>query len=237
MHYTQSSNARTHLSGRRMHQEDEPVPTAVSASDLNSVMWSLMAVLEAGGVEPAVFDPDQPDTYNRLKLSIQALIANSGDPVGTVKVGYYTATAPVGYVPLSGQMLSRATDPALWLHAQQTGAVVSDTAWLAGEKGNFSSGDGSTTFRVPLLGGQHVRILDDGANVDTGRTLGSLQSDQLVSHTHGLELDLKREDGAGQVAGGGGVADGNWTGTTQSAGAGNEVRVKTVALRAIMKRW
>lgn len=49
-----------------------------------------------------------------------------------------------------GQILNRADWPELWTYAQ-TQTPIDDATWLAtpSERGKYSSGDGSTTFRVP----------------------------------------------------------------------------------------
>lgn len=79
-------------------------------------------------------------------------------------VGQITLWTSRSYIPpycvtADGQLLKRADWPELWAHAQQHG-VVSDAEWLALQPGTqpsyrakFSSGDGSTTFRVPDLNG------------------------------------------------------------------------------------
>lgn len=49
-----------------------------------------------------------------------------------------------------GQLLNRADWPELWAYAQMVG-VIEDSVWLADkfQRGKYSSGDGTTTFRVP----------------------------------------------------------------------------------------
>lgn len=63
------------------------------------------------------------------------------------------------WVPKNGQTLSRAAYPALWERVKNMGTYVTDTEWLAlqssspnGAVSIYSSGDGSTTFRVPTVG-------------------------------------------------------------------------------------
>jgi hypothetical protein len=79
MNYTRADAfAVDGTTGHHKHQDTNPVPTAVTAEDLNMVIWSLMKVIEAAGVTPAYFDPANPATYNRLQLAVQAL-ATSAD--------------------------------------------------------------------------------------------------------------------------------------------------------------
>lgn len=71
------------------------------------------------------------------------------------------AKLPAGYVAADGQLLNRAENADLW-NAVNSGMFVSvdDTTWLnaSGSKyvhrGKYSTGNGSTTFRVPDLNGQ-----------------------------------------------------------------------------------
>lgn len=79
--------------------------------------------------------------------------------VGQVTLWNSRSYIPPYCVTADGQLLKRADWPELWAHAQQHG-VVSDAEWLALKPGSqpsyrakFSSGDGSTTFRVPDLNG------------------------------------------------------------------------------------
>lgn len=80
MEYTESDACVVHSStGRRMHQSHLPVPTAVSATDMNMVIWSLMALLEQAGITPATFDPDDEDSYTRFKAALNGLFTKIED--------------------------------------------------------------------------------------------------------------------------------------------------------------
>ena len=103
-----------------------------------------------------------------------------GVPTGTISVFTGTA-APAGWVKGNGALLSRATYADLYAHAAASGMIVTDAAWLAGETGKYSEGDGSGTFRVPLLHAEFPRFWDDGRGVDAGRALGSWQKASGVS--------------------------------------------------------
>ena len=88
-------------------------------------------------------------------------------PAGTV---IYSArsTAPTGYIKANGAAISRSTFSVLF-------AAIGT---------QFGVGNGSTTFNVPDLRGEFIRGWSDGHTVDSGRTLGSNQSNQNLSHTH-----------------------------------------------------
>lgn len=102
-------------------------------------------------------------------------------PTGA-SVTFTGTVAPTGYVAADGALLSRATYSALWAFAQSSGNLAaSDGAWQAGQ---YSPGDGSTTFRVPDSRGVFIRGFDAGKGLDSGRIFGSLQSDAFKSHSH-----------------------------------------------------
>jgi hypothetical protein len=101
--------------------------------------------------------------------------------LGTGKIDFFPSTgAPAGYIKANGALVSRASYANLWVFAQASGNVAaSDGAWSSGQ---FSPGDGATTFRIPDVRGQHLRGFDDGRGVDAGRAIGSYQPDQLLVH-------------------------------------------------------
>lgn len=157
--------------------------------------------------------------------------ASNGMPVGTI---YYVPAnvAPAGALKANGALVSRTTYAALWAYAQASGNLAgTDGAWTAGQ---FSPGDGSTTFRLPDGRGEFVRGWDDGRGVDTGRTIGSAQSDDFRSHTHTLN------SANDSTAGGLGlnyVTASNTTATAKSTNTtgGSETRPRNIAWLACIK--
>lgn len=86
----------------------------------------------------------------------------TGEMINGMPVGFqYFSTnpnIPVGSLPLTGGEYSRAAYADLWAWVQtQTNYLISESAWQAkatANEGNvpfYSTGDGSTTFRVPSL--------------------------------------------------------------------------------------
>jgi phage-related tail fiber protein len=105
-------------------------------------------------------------------------------PVGMC-VHFPGNAAPTGFLPRNGALVSRTTFAALWAYAQASGNLAaSDAAWSANNWGQFSPGDGSTTFRLPDDRGEFIRGWDNGRGVDTGRTIGSWQADAFQGHVH-----------------------------------------------------
>lgn len=108
-----------------------------------------------------------PNFPNGVTGDGSALTGITSTPASTV---IYVAqnTAPTGYVKANGAALSRTTYADLF-------AAIGTT---------FGSGDGSTTFNVPDLRGEFIRAWDDARGVDSGRSFGSAQADDLESHRH-----------------------------------------------------
>lgn len=74
--------------------------------------------------------------------------------VGQITLWHSRAFIPSYAVVADGQLLSRADYPELWAHAQMH-SPVTDSEWLGvyQRRGKFSTGNGTTTFRVPDLNG------------------------------------------------------------------------------------
>lgn len=88
-------------------------------------------------------------------------------PPGQIVFGHWTA-APAGFLKCNGAAVSRTTYAALF-------AAIGTT---------HGAGDGVSTFNLPDNRGEFLRALDDGRGVDAGRTLGSWQASQNLSHRH-----------------------------------------------------
>jgi hypothetical protein len=121
-------------------------------------------------------------TIDLLQTTLDAKLP-SANIVGAV---VYTTgnTALPGTVKLNGSALSRASYSRLWAFAQSSGNIVNDNVWTAGQ---YSVGDGSTTFRIPDYRGLFIRSFDDGKGTyDPSRVLASLQGSANLSHAHGV---------------------------------------------------
>lgn len=146
---------------------------------------------------PGVLDGSylEKDWANDKEGLFQSLLVAAGitpngevDTVGSSQ--YFTALLQVisnSSPTYPGQVASfaRDTPPEGWLKAN--GAAVSRTVYAAlftaiGTR--FGPGNGTTTFNLPDARGVFIRGWSDGATTDAGRVLGSLQLDELKSHTH-----------------------------------------------------
>jgi len=135
------------------------------------------------------------------------------------------------------------------------GASINTSGTQSGTQSYLQSlyglGDGSTTFNVPDLRGEFLRGWDDGRTVDTGRTLGATQLDQMQKITGTFRYSRgSTASGSGAFspgAGGGNGADGGGNNQSidfDSAGSPNarvssttdgETRARNVAMLACIK--
>jgi phage-related tail fiber protein len=93
-------------------------------------------------------------------------------------------------------------------------------------------GDGFSTFNLPDLRSEFIRGLDDGRGVDSGRLIGTAQTDMFKAHTHTLAnepVQAGSRDTPNATSAGSGT-----TITTNSTG-GTETRPRNVALLACIK--
>ena len=147
--------------------------------------------------------------------------AGGGVPAGTV-IYHAANTAPSGFLKANGAAVSRSTYAALFTAIGTT----------------FGAGDGSSTFNGPDLRGEFPRGWDDSRGVDSGRSFGSAQSDQMESHSHSFTGGGMNYGGFSYgmvVATGGGSAS---TITTSARGAtsnSSETRPRNIALLACIK--
>lgn len=112
-------------------------------------------------------------SINNATVSIIDVTANAF-PVGAVMAFPCTPAAlPSGFIPLDGALLNREVYAALWTFASGSDNIVADASWST-SKLSFSTGNGSTTFRVPDARGLSVAGADNGAGVDAGFALGQV---------------------------------------------------------------
>ena len=161
----------------------------------------------------------------QLSSSAEMPIVAGTVPPGTV-IFAASSTAPIGFVKANGALLSRTTYSALF-------AAIGTT---------YGVGDGSTTFKIPDLRGEFLRGFDDARGVDSGRSFGSAQSQDVQPHTHSIRASITGFTGgnpAVQYAAG----DNNGNSLVTGAGAtygvqnstGTETRPRNVALLACIK--
>ncbi|CKH74866.1 MULTISPECIES: phage tail protein [Achromobacter] len=131
-----------------------------------------VASLDTGGKVPAAQLPPIP----------------TGPPVGSVAWWPLRSSIPAGQIPADGQTISRATfhDLAAMV-AAGTVPVVPEADWLADplKRGSYTTGDGSSTIRVPDFNGKAAGSLGalfqrgDGAVAN-----GIITRDAMQGHFH-----------------------------------------------------
>jgi len=159
----------------------------------------------------------------------------SGSLVPTASVfALATSTVPSGYLECDGAAVSRTTYADLF-------AAIGTT---------YGSGNGASTFNVPNLRGEFIRGWDNGRGVDSGRTLGSTQSDENKSHNHTItdpghnhQVNINvYQQGAGPNAStdmanraGNTTSSTSTTGISLAASGGTESRPRNVAMMYVIK--
>lgn len=115
------------------------------------------------------------------------------------------AHIPAGFVAYDGQTLSRATWPDAWADiADGKQPSVSDADWVADplKRASFSTGDGSTTFRVPDLNGKyagsHGAVFLRGDGLNSAGSPGLIQRDAL-QQIEGKFYERRMNDGTNNV--------------------------------------
>lgn len=173
----------------------------------NMIQEEMMAVVLAAGLTPSSGDLTQ------LLEAIRFLVA-----VGTVPTGamlpFPGTTAPPGWAKANGILVPRTGGWAdLYAYAVASGNIVSDAAWLAGQPGSFSTGDGLTTFRIIERRGLFDRGYHDGSGAyesNTSLLLGAYRDSQNKAHTHMLSTRPEVQSGGSEnppLDAAGGVVD------------------------------
>jgi len=139
-------------------------------------------------------------------------------PVGSV-IYFPASTPPSGFLKANGAAISRATYAELF-------ALIGT---------NYGNGNGSTTYNLPDLRGEFLRVWDDGRGVDSGRGLGTAQGQMIQNHTHAYSTY------AGTTSGSNGAESNHLRNTATldsgnpNTGGGAETRPRNVALLACIK--
>jgi hypothetical protein len=188
------------------------------------------------------------------KAQLEAAIAGvSGVPTGSLIVLTGMQIPAGGYAVANGQALSRVTNAGLYAFAVASGNMAATEG--AKTAGQYGPGDGFATFTVPNLYADNGYFIRP---ISSGRTIGTVQVDELKSHTHtasfaGNAVPDHSHTYPNAQSGGGGNVFGNGTNTsttgatslagghtpsgtvTVNAGGGSETRPKNIAYPVLIK--
>ena len=102
MNYTKSNSYTEHAgTGQRMHDAAKAVPTQVSDSDLNMVIWSLMEVIKDAGLPGIDFSAENPDSYKQLLKALQKQRDHTHPNATQAQPGFMSAADKQGLDNLS----------------------------------------------------------------------------------------------------------------------------------------
>ncbi|MEN1861703.1 hypothetical protein VNX24_24505 [Citrobacter farmeri] len=161
LHY--SEKARKSAAEAASHNPAEALVKSLNLSDLADRAAAWLNVRPIGAT-PLAGDPvsDYDATTKRWVINYVGNGGGTGPTMNGVQnygVGERTlwdsrAFIPSWALPQDGQIVNRADWPELWAHAQMH-TPIEDATWLANpsQRGMYSRGDGSTTFRMPDLNG------------------------------------------------------------------------------------
>lgn len=167
----------------------EPMPVPVSIDDLSATP----ADNYPGGSEQ-VFP--NLDDYLRFHAACIAQLRDELQVIGTPLAGVTwwggaRSAITLPRLPVDGQLLNRADHPELWTFVSSGGyPVITEADWQSTplSRGSFSSGNGSTTFRMPDLNGKQVGSIGAvglrGDGAFSAGEAGKLQDSQNLGHTH-----------------------------------------------------
>lgn len=136
------------------------------------------------------------DDYLRFHAACIAQLRDEMQVIGTPLAGVTwwggaRSAITLPRLPVDGQLLNRADYPELWTFVSSGGyPMITEADWQSTplSRGSFSSGNGSTTFRMPDLNGKQtgsigaVGLRGDGA-FSAGEA-GKLQDSQNLEHSH-----------------------------------------------------
>ncbi len=148
-----------------------------------------------GGELPSFYSPST-HSHNLAELTERSYFSLTERPssVGQLYFGIF-AQYPESVLPFNGAVKARSLYPELMalLNSGALGTLVSDADWLAGACGGFSSGDGSTTFRLPDWQGIFMRFTGSNSVLKTangsaynGSGMLSILLDMMLGHLHAV---------------------------------------------------
>lgn len=121
--------------------------------------WIYLECIQGGGsgaTEPVWPAVGQEITDGTVKWRVRDIKSGGGVTIGTITPRLALHPEPGELACDTGALVSRATYPDLWAWVQANAPLVTEEVWQAqaavqNSVGCYSSGDGSTTFRLPRI--------------------------------------------------------------------------------------
>ena len=160
----------------------------VNVTAANQLFAGALAKVRYDGTAFYVIEQINPKTGNAV-ADIGKLVTDTTDLLS------------IGEVALNGAELNRAEFAIAWAKIKNTSNLIDQATKDADPiayGGFWGEGDGSTTFTLPIVGGEFIRMFDDGRGVDNNRRFGQWQDD-LTRIPHGVMLRVENfgsSDGA-----------------------------------------
>jgi hypothetical protein len=154
---------------------------------------------------------------------------------------------PKNAIIAQGQLVNRVDYARLWDFINGNALVIADATWSSAvaNMAHFSSGNGTTTFRLPDMRAMMHRALDLGRGIRLGNTAndpGNYESDAVGPHTHITNIPQTNHSTFGQPPVG--VTDGAYLGAGASgipylsgfpnSGGATDNRVKNIGFIPII---
>lgn len=162
----------------------------------------------AGIIELATNAEAQTGTDTARAVTPAALNAAMNGPNWATGMicAFARSTAPAGWIKANGGTIGNASSGAttranadtstlfslLWSEFDNTALPIQDSSGAASTRGASAAADFAANKRLPIhdARGEFIRGLDDSRGIDSGRSLGSSQSDEIKSHSHFLKVRL-----------------------------------------------
>ena len=167
------------------------------------VTEELIAAIKAGGLtldktavnQLATVVTNILNAINNLTTNLNTVVTNTM-PYGSL-LPWPGSTPPPGYVKANGVLVPRSgagSFPNLTTSVLSgTVATIADTSWNS-YPARFSTGDGSTTIRLPDLRGIMLKGHHDGSGTwttNTTRLIGTFEGDAVLYHNHPLAMSVQ----------------------------------------------
>ena len=175
--------------------------TPVDKDWANNIEGIHQAILDDAGLTPdgAIEQVGASQVLDAIKIIAQRYAVQTGT------IQYFArSTAPTGYVKANGRTIGSAVSGAteransdtqalyelLWAEFDNTILPIQDSSGSPATRGSTATSDFAANKRMPLhdLQGRFVRGWSDGSVVDSGRELGSFQTDAIQNITGNLGM-------------------------------------------------